>query len=375
MVALHHQGRHGHGRELREPGLLGAARRVYGKREAQHSGRPGVRGSPARDSGAEGASTGDQRLVAEFRAQVLSDGTPRGIHLSRRGGRLSARDPVGLLDQRDREARTQGHLGGQAQIVSGHSTAGSVAEHHQPDWFIGRTDDVDPRVAVRRRDEGAGEIGHAETVRATRQTGGVQTFLPFADFERSARALDRQRLGKQRVETIQVVRALTWPDYGWANHPAVLMWKGFEEALGRYGFTCCEAWIELGFGDTCAATIATDLRAAGVNTVRTQADLAAADALPPWLGDDALHRSHQSSLLRKDPDHYRPLFPDVPDDLPYVWPVRSEKVIAAEQRRAENEVRRQERAVERERLDAEKLRRKRSRAAKKAWKTRRQNTG
>ena len=238
-----------------------------------------------------------------------------------------------------------------------------------------RPDDVDPRVTVRRRDEGAGEIGHAETVRATRQTGSVQTFLPFADFERSARALDRQRLGKQRVETIQVVRALTWPDYGWANHPAVLMWKGFEEALGRYGFTCCDAWVDLGFGDTCAATIATDLSAAGVVTVRTQSELAAADALPPWLGDEALHRSHQSSLLRKDHDHYRPLFPDVPDDLPYVWPVRSEKVIAAEQRKAENEVRRQERALQRERLDAEKLRRKRSRAAKKAWQTRRRNSG
>ena len=55
------------------------------------------------------------------------------------------------------------------------------------------------------------------------QTGRVQTFLPYPDFERSARTLDPKRLGKQRVETIQVVRALTRPGYGWANHPAVLM--------------------------------------------------------------------------------------------------------------------------------------------------------
>jgi hypothetical protein len=202
----------------------------------------------------------------------------------------------------------------------------------------------------------------------------VQTFLPYADFERSARILDRKRLGKQRVETIQVVRALTRPGYGWANHPAVLMWRGFEEALGRYGFTCCRAWIELGFGDTCALTIATDLRAAGVDTVRTQPELAAADALPSWLDDEALHRSHQSALVRKDQQHYRPLFPDVPDDLPYVWPVRSPAVIAAGQRKVENEARRQQRALERTRLEAEQLRRKRSRAAKKAWQTRRQNS-
>ncbi|HET6561899.1 MAG TPA: MSMEG_6728 family protein [Marmoricola sp.] len=200
----------------------------------------------------------------------------------------------------------------------------------------------------------------------------MQTFLPYADFERSARSLDAKRLGKQRVETIQVVRALTVPGYGWANHPAVLMWKGFEEALGRYGFTCCEVWTELGFGDTCAATIATDLRTVGVPSVRTQAELTTADALPPWLGDEAVHRSHQSSLLRKDPAYYRPLFPDVPDDLPYVWPVRSAAVIAREQRAAENQVRRQQRALENAQLEAERLRRRRSRAAKKAWATRRQ---
>lgn len=41
---------------------------------------------------------------------------------------------------------------------------------------------------------------------------------------------------------------------------------------------------------------------------------------PPWLGDEAFHRSHQSNLLRKLPEHYGPLFPGVPDDLPYVWP-------------------------------------------------------
>jgi hypothetical protein len=34
----------------------------------------------------------------------------------------------------------------------------------------------------------------------------VQTFLPYADFERSARVLNPQRLGKQRVETIQCAR-------------------------------------------------------------------------------------------------------------------------------------------------------------------------
>lgn len=202
----------------------------------------------------------------------------------------------------------------------------------------------------------------------------MQTFLPYADFEASARALDVKRLGKQRVETIQVVRALTWPGYGWANHPAVLMWQGFEEALGRYGFVCCDVWTALGFGDTCAATIGADLAAAGITAVRTQAELAEAGALPAWLGDAELHRSHQSALVRKDPEYYRPLFPEVPDDLEYVWPVRSAAVLEAERRKAEAAARRAEREQRRRLEEAERLRRRRSRAAKKAWRTRRAQT-
>lgn len=154
----------------------------------------------------------------------------------------------------------------------------------------------------------------------------MQTFLPYPDFERSARSLDAKRLGKQRVETIQVVRGLTVPGYGWRHHPAVLMWRGFLEALGRYGLACCGVWTETGRADTCAPTITADLRAAGVTRLRTQDELAEAGALPPWLGDEALHLSHRSALVRKDPDHYRPLFgDDVPDDLPYVWPVQRDR--------------------------------------------------
>jgi hypothetical protein len=148
----------------------------------------------------------------------------------------------------------------------------------------------------------------------------VQTFLPHPDFEQSARALDLKRLGKQRVECIQVIRGLTREGYGWRHHPAVKMWRGHEEALGRYSLTCCEVWTELGFADTCAATIRADLATAGVTELRSQAELEREGALPSWLGDVDFHRSHQSSLVRKDPEHYGSRFPDVPDDLPYVWP-------------------------------------------------------
>ncbi|MCT7355255.1 MSMEG_6728 family protein [Streptomyces sp. 15-116A] len=149
----------------------------------------------------------------------------------------------------------------------------------------------------------------------------MQTFLPYPGFAESALVLDRRRLGKQRVEALQVLRGLIVPGYGWRRHPAVRMWTGYEEALVRYGLEVCRVWRERGHQDSCAATLVADLAAARPGTrVRDQRELARAGELPPWLGDESFHRSHRSALLRKDPDAYAEHFPGEPDDLPYVWP-------------------------------------------------------
>jgi len=144
----------------------------------------------------------------------------------------------------------------------------------------------------------------------------MQTFLPLPTFAACAAALDDRRLGKQRVETLQILRALVWPSYGWQRHPAVAMWRGFVPALAAYGVAVCAEWRLRGRAD---AVLPALLEFTGGRVPR-EADLAARDLLPPWLGDEELHRSHRSALVRKDPDHYRPLFGDVPADLPYVWP-------------------------------------------------------
>jgi len=149
----------------------------------------------------------------------------------------------------------------------------------------------------------------------------VQTFLPYPDFALTARTLDPKRLGKQRVEALQILRALTVPGYGWRHHPAVKMWAGYEEALVRYGLEMCAQWASGGRPDTCATTLRTDFSAAcGSDVVRSQDALAAANELPPWLGREDLHRSHRAALLRKDPEYYGPIFDTEPQDLPYVWP-------------------------------------------------------
>jgi hypothetical protein len=152
----------------------------------------------------------------------------------------------------------------------------------------------------------------------------VQTFLPYPDFARCASVLDLKRLGKQRVEALQILRALTVPGYGWRHHPAAKMWKGYEEALGAYGVAICREWCRRGHADTCDAKIREELAGLGITTVREQEALARARALPPWLGDEDFHRSHRSSLLAKDPEWYGGVFTDVPPDLPYVWPVAAQ---------------------------------------------------
>jgi len=144
----------------------------------------------------------------------------------------------------------------------------------------------------------------------------VQTFLPYPDPRASAAALDDRRLGKQRVETFQVLRALTWPQYGWKHHPVVRMWRGFVPALVSYGLACVDEWQSRGRAD---ATRAALLEFTG-GAEPDWDELHDMGAVPPWVGDEALHLSHRSALVRKEPEYYRPLFGDVPDDLPYVWP-------------------------------------------------------
>lgn len=144
----------------------------------------------------------------------------------------------------------------------------------------------------------------------------MQTFLPYADPRRSAAVLDDRRLGKQRVETFQVLRALTWPTYGWKNHPATRMWRGFVPGLVAYGLACVDEWRARGRADATRAALLEFTGGAEPDWDRLHDE----GRLPPWLGDEALHLSHRSALVRKDPEHYRPIFGDVPDDLPYVWP-------------------------------------------------------
>lgn len=129
--------------------------------------------------------------------------------------------------------------------------------------------------------------------------------------------LDTKRLGKQIIEAQQVFKAITQPDYGWQSHPAVNMWRGYEACLVVYASVCAQEWYLRRGKDHGAWE---NLYALWKQYVRDNPyEYPKGHFLPPWYNREDFHRSHQSNLLRKDPEHYGQFF-DVPDDLPYVWP-------------------------------------------------------
>lgn len=139
----------------------------------------------------------------------------------------------------------------------------------------------------------------------------MQTFLPYESFIRSARVLDDKRLGKQRVEVLQMLKALNRETEAWSHHPCTKMWRGHEQFLIYYGLIICEEWKRRGFRDTCYHKIESYISKFPLDCAR-----------PKWLGSEEFHLSHQSKLVSKRPAFYGKEFGwDIPDNLPYIWPV------------------------------------------------------
>lgn len=133
----------------------------------------------------------------------------------------------------------------------------------------------------------------------------MQTFLVYPDFHKSLACLDSKRLGKQRLETDQILKVLLGQSEAWKNHPAVKMWVGHENALIEYFNVNLDIWMKRGYKNNYAYREFLE--------DKTFDD-------PPWLGDEDFHSSHRSNLLRKFPEHYSQFGWTEPDNLPYVWP-------------------------------------------------------
>jgi hypothetical protein len=137
----------------------------------------------------------------------------------------------------------------------------------------------------------------------------MNTFLPYPDFQKSAKCLDCKRLGKQRVEAWQIYLALTKENYGWKNHPIVKMWKGHESVLLYYGLIVSNEWYLRGYKDNMTHRFLSELCKEGNLLVNK----------PFWLGNKKFHSAMRSNLLRKNKEWYSQFGWKEPDNLPYIW--------------------------------------------------------
>lgn len=119
----------------------------------------------------------------------------------------------------------------------------------------------------------------------------MNTFVPLADsYAACARVLDRARLGKQRIETRQLVDAIEGRSKGWRRHPACAMWEECVVGLKQYHNAVITEWVTRGYRN-------------GVGLYNVEPAL----VFPVWWGEGrspSVHRSHRAALLYKDSAWY-----------------------------------------------------------------------
>jgi chromosome condensin MukBEF complex kleisin-like MukF subunit len=124
--------------------------------------------------------------------------------------------------------------------------------------------------------------------------------------------LDYKRLGKQRVECLQIIKILEnqQSTAGWQNHPAIKMWVGYTNSLKYYTNCCIDEWINKGYKNT---------------MVKYDVDHQNED--PWWIGDKNFHRAMRARLIEKNKEFYLPKFPNDEgfNNGKYFWPINETK--------------------------------------------------
>lgn len=136
----------------------------------------------------------------------------------------------------------------------------------------------------------------------------MQTFMPYINPLESVQSLSTQHLNKQRIEAMGIYQRLVTPRKftSYLNHPAVLMWKGYETALAHYFNCCLVEWVGRGFKN---------------NMSPLSFSSWTAKTTPPWVSWDRVHWVHQRRLAAKN-ELYQRLFEVDPLDKEHnLWPV------------------------------------------------------
>jgi len=158
----------------------------------------------------------------------------------------------------------------------------------------------------------------------------MQTFLPQSDYYVSAAILDSKRLNKQILEGYQILNVLSGRSKtgGWRNHPAVLMWRGYERGLWNY--------IQAMIAEAKSRGIKTENNEANLNNLKDQCWEDWGEQVPDYFKDSnkliRIVTTHRANLFKKDPLYYAPFqyavnsinnipcCPDRKEPCKYYWP-------------------------------------------------------
>lgn len=145
----------------------------------------------------------------------------------------------------------------------------------------------------------------------------MQIFLPFSSISKSVKSLDYRRLGKQRVEALQVYTAIHNRNYGWQNHPIVNMYRNYPDFIAHYHNMCISEWILRGYHNN-------------MDLIKYNKKY----EVPKWIGDEKFHKSHRLMLLKKTLEKdswYFDIFYNDKNDITdirnaeYYWPIKEKK--------------------------------------------------
>lgn len=141
-------------------------------------------------------------------------------------------------------------------------------------------------------------------------------FAPYDKFAQSAEVLQQFDLLKQ-IDTVNGVLTLLHGEdpSEYVNEPAMMAWAGHEPQLALYGLILVEEALSRHMKfrmDRKTEQFEWHLSTATSGEFNM--------ALPHWFGDQRIHNSHKSELLRCNRRHYQKYF-SVDPSLPIVWPL------------------------------------------------------
>jgi hypothetical protein len=140
----------------------------------------------------------------------------------------------------------------------------------------------------------------------------VFVLLPYPNYRLSAKIFSNEDLDKQIQAVTFALRYLHQTENMTSTTQEVMdcwnAWQGHETQLAEYGLVLVEEAESRRMSFSKEEFVFHQLAAESGGLLK-----------PQWFGTPNLHTSHQSYLLRADPEYYRAFFEHIRDDIEPLW--------------------------------------------------------